>query len=161
MPAGVRFAFWARSGHRLYLVGNSSVEVWTPEAGAATVPGTIAWTLQPNFSPDGSQLAFTAVTSKGIRIYVYDFKTKASRLLTSKPRSVAMFVKPGWVWYLEEKPCVASSNSVCFDPTQPDGNVLAMNLATGQESRVTFATGDAPVKVNWTYVVPGDVWPLG
>lgn len=161
MPQGLRFGVWARTGHVLYLVGDSGVEVWSPEAGPAAVPNTIAWTLTPDFSPDGSQVVFTAVTSSGIRIFVYDFKVRASRLLIDKPRSAAMFVKPGWVWYLEEKACVPSASNACFDPTQPDGNVLAMNLATGQESPVTFAPGDTPVLGDWASLEPSDVWPLG
>jgi hypothetical protein len=161
MPQDLRFGFWARTGHVLYLVGDSGVEVWSPEAGAAAVPNTIGWTLAPDFSPDGSQVVFTAVTSSGIRIFVYDFKARASRRLIDQPRSAALFVKLGWIWYLEETTCVPSSSNACFDPTQPDGNVLAMNLTTGQESPVTFAPGDAPVQADSTYLEPGDVWPLG
>ena len=162
MPAGFRFAFWSRFGHTLYIVGSSGVEVWKPESGAAGVPGTGPWTLQPNFSPDGAQLAFTALTAnRDIRSYVYDFNAKASRVLIDQSRSSVMFVKSGWVWYLEEKPCVPTyDNTNCFDPTQPDGNVLAMNLATNQESPVTFAAGEAPIQSNEVFMWTEDVWPL-
>lgn len=160
MPSGVRFAFWSRTGHALYIVGDT-VKTWTPESGESDVSGTIAWTLDPSFSPDSSQVVFTALTtSRDVRVYVYDIKTKASRLLVDQPRSKAFFVKSGWVWELEEKPCVQADNSVCFDPTVPDGNVLAFNLATGQESLVTFAPGESPVQANSFYLAPGDLWPL-
>jgi hypothetical protein len=62
---------------------------------------------------------------------------------------------------LEEKPCVQSGNNQCFDPTEPDGTVLAMNLATGQETAVTIAVGEFPVSADMTFMSPGDVWPLG
>jgi hypothetical protein len=161
MVDGLRFAFWARTGHTLYIVGGS-VEAWSPEAGVAAVPGTIPWTLAPNFSPDSSQVTFTAVpASGGIHVYVYDFKTRASRLLVAQPRSSAIFIKAGWVWYFEETPCIQSGNNVCFDPTQPDGTVLALDLATGQESHVSFGAGEAPVQPPYPYWTGGDVSPLG
>jgi hypothetical protein len=161
MPPGLRFGFWSRTGHSLYLVG-SSVEAWTPEGGASPVPGSGAWTLAPNFSPDGTLVAFTAITaSHDIRSYTYDFKTRAAHLLIDQPRSSALFVKAGWLWYLEEKPCVPSSDSVCFDPTLPDGNVLAINVGTGVETPVAFAAGESPLQANSAYWSPGDVWPLG
>ena len=160
MPAGVRSAVWSRTGHALYIIGSSGVEAWTPEAGASAVRGTIAWTLQPSFSPNDSQVVFTAITSSGIRSLVYGFNS-GIRILIDQPRSEAMFVKADWVWYIEEKPCVQADSHVCFDPTEPDGNVLAMNLATGQESPVTFAAGESPVRADFVYMVPGDVWPLG
>jgi hypothetical protein len=162
MPSDTRFAFWSRAGHTLYIVSNSGVQVWAPESGSTAVPATLPWTLGPNFSPDGTQVAFTALPTRGvIRVYVYDFKAKSSRLLIDQPRSGAMFVKSGWVWYLEEMPCVQSGNNQCFDPTEPDGNVLAMNLATGQETPVTFAAGESPVSTNMTFMSLGDIWPLG
>jgi hypothetical protein len=161
LPSGVRIAFWSRAGHTLYIVGGSGVEMWTPESGSAPLPATPPWTLEPNSSPDDSQVAFTALPSNAVRVYVYDLKAKSSRLLIDQPRSAAMFVKSGWVWYLEETACVESSDQACFDPTVPDGNVLAMNLATGQETPVTFAAGEAPVRPNLTYMVSGDVWPHG
>jgi WD40 repeat protein len=161
MPQGLRFGFWAPSGHTLYLIGSSGVESWTPESGAAAVQGTSAWTLDPNFSPDATHVVFTALTaSRDIRAYVYDLKTHATRLLIDQPRSSAVFVKAGWVWYLEEKPCVQTDNSACFDPTVPDGNVLAVNLATGQESGVSFQSGELPIQSGgFTFLASGDLWP--
>jgi hypothetical protein len=161
MPVGVRSAVWSRTGHSLYIVGSAGVESWTPESGAAAVPGTGPWTLGPDFSPDSSSVAFTDVTStRDIRTYVYDFTTKSSRLLVNQPRSSALFVKSGWIWYEEEAPC-GSPDNPCFDLTEPDGKVLAINLSTGQEAAVTFAGGDSPLAPNATFMGLGDLWPLG
>ena len=161
MPDGVRLGLWAPTGHTLYLVGSANVEAWSPETGVTTVTNTPTWILSPNFSPDGSQVAFTALTpSRDVRPYVYDLKAHSSRLLIDQPRSAVVFVKTGWIWDLEEKPCVTTDNNNCFDPTQPDGNVLAFNLATGQESPVVFGPGEAPSSApGYTYLVPGDLWP--
>jgi hypothetical protein len=162
MPDGVRSAVWSRTGHTLYIVGGPGVESWTPESGAANVSGTGPWTLDPNFSPDGSSVAFTAFTStRDIRVYVYDFTKKSSRILVDQPRSSAFFIKSQWVWYAEEEPCVQSADNACFDPTVPDGNVLAINVSTGQEAAVTFKGGESPVGPNETYIGAGDLWPLG
>lgn len=161
MPQGLRFGFWAPSGHTLYLIGSSGVASWTPESGTSSVQGTSAWTLDPNFSSDESQVVFSALTaSRDIRAYVYDLNARTTRLLIDQARSSAVFVKAGWVWYLEEKPCVQADNSACFDPTVPDGNVLAINLATGQETAVTFQAGEKPIQSGgFTYLSSGDLWP--
>ena len=163
MPAGARFALWAPSGHTLYVAGSAGVEAWTPEGGAAAVPSTPPWTVGPNFGPDGTQVAFTTVDSKrNVRAHVYGLAAKADRLLSSKPRSIALFIKIGWLWYLEESTCVDSPDRTpCFgDPTSPDGVVLAMNLTTGAESRVAFADGEAPFASSYPYIYPEGLWPV-
>ena len=156
LPADFRFAFWSKTGATLYIVGNTSVSQWTPGS-SITALSTIPWTLEPSFSPDGAEVAFTIVTSTHqVRTYVYDLTGRSSRLLVDQPRSSAVFVKTGWVWEMEEKPCVQSSNSACFDPTVPDGKVLAVDLATGRETAVVFASGESPS----TYgLAAGDLWP--
>jgi hypothetical protein len=157
MPADFRFAFWAKTGLTLYLVTGGGVSEWTPGGAVTPLAGTAAWILGPSLSPDGGQVAFTIVTStRDVRAYTYDFRTASSRLLVDQPRSSAMFVKSGWVWEVEERPCVAASGAVCMDPTAPDGKVLAVDLSTGHESPVTFAAAEAPT----TYgLLPGDLWP--
>jgi hypothetical protein len=161
MP-GVWSLLWSPQGHTLYIVSRTGVQAWTPGSGVGAVTATTPWILQPNFSPDGSLLAYTALTtSRDVRASVYDFKARSSRVLVNKPRSGANFVKSGWIWYLEEKPCVESNNNVCFDPTQPDGTMLALNLATGQESPVVFAAGEAPFQGPGYLLERGDVWPPG
>ena len=154
-------AVWSERGHTLYLIGRTGVQLWTPESGVSDLPNTTGWVLQPNFAPDGSQLAFTAVDANhNIRSYVYDFTAKASRVLIDQPRSGAMFVKSNWIWLLEEATCQPSSNQVCFDPTLPDGNVLAMNVATGAERAVSFATGESPLQLPYgVYMSRVDIWP--
>ncbi|HEX2682158.1 MAG TPA: hypothetical protein VHQ03_12815 [Candidatus Dormibacteraeota bacterium] len=161
MPAGLRFGFWSRTGHTLYLVGSAGVEEWTSEAGVAAVAGTGPWTLGPNFSPDGTQVVFTGFGSAGvIRVSLYDLKTRSSRQLIDQPRSSPIFVRAGWVWYFEEKTCVVSADNPCFDPTTPDGNILAADIATGQESQLSFAPGESPTAAGTFFMTPVDVWPL-
>lgn len=160
MPSGMRLGLWAPAGHTLYLVG-STVEAWSPEAGASTVANTPPWVLAPNFSPDGMQVAFTELTSsRDVRPDVYDLTTRAGRRLIDQPRSAAIFVGSAWIWYLEEKPCVQTDNNTCFDPTTPDGKVLAFNLATRTESVAVFRAGESPSSgPGYVYLAPGDLWP--
>lgn len=156
-PADFRFAFWGKKDDTLFIVGLQSVASWKPGGPVTALPATSGWVLDPNLSPDGTQVAFTAVTStRDVRPYVYDLDAKTSRLLVSQARSSTSFVRSAWVWYAEEKPCVPSTDNACFDPTQPDGNVLAFELATGRESLVTFAAGEAPSNFGMT---PVDLWP--
>lgn len=153
LPSDFRFAFWARTGDTLYLVGDTEVSTWSP-GGAVTKISSTSWILEPNFSPDGKQIAFTVVTSTHqVRPYVFDTSAGTNRLLTDQPRSSVVFVKDGWVWEDEEKTCVPATDRPCFDPTEPDGKVLAMELATGRESTVTFAAGES------TYGAQLGLWP--
>lgn len=165
LPADFRFGVWSPTGQTLYLmigggpVDAGMVESWAPGGTVTRLPGTPSWILQPNFSPGASQVAFTIVTAdKQVRAYVYDFATKSSRLLIDQPRSSVLFVRSGWLWEMEEKPCVQSSSNACFDPTQPDGTVLAFDLATGRENRVTFAAGEPAWQYGFSLL---DLWPKG
>jgi WD40 repeat protein len=161
LPQDFRFAVWSRTGDTLYLVTGNAVEQWTPGSVPAPLPNTPSWILGPNLSPDGELVAFTALTqSRDVRAYVYDLNHQTSRLLIDAPRSSVTFVDSTWVWYLEEKPCVQTNDNACFDPTQPDGNVLAFNLRTGQETQVVFAPGDLPASPpGYVNLGPGDLWP--
>lgn len=156
-PSDFRFAFWAKHDDTLFVVGLQSVATWKPAGPVTALPSTPAWVLQPNLSPDGTQVAFTTLTSTGdVRPYTYDLDTATSRRLVDQSRSATSFVRSGWIWYAEETPCVQSDNSPCFDPTQPDGNVLALDLASGRESLVTFAAGEGPPSFGQA---PVDLWP--
>jgi len=157
LPADFRFAFWSRSGMTLYLVGGSTVSQWTPGRAVAPEPNTPSWILDPDLSPNGTQVAFTSVSSsREVRANVYDLTSQSNRVLTDQPRSSAAFVKTGWTWEMEEKPCVQSNTQACFDPTVPDGTILAMDLATGHESAVAFVAGESPTHYG---IVAGDLWP--
>lgn len=160
-PADFRFALWAKTGQTLYVVGGASVAQWTPGGKVTALPSTPGWVLGPNFSPDGTQVAFTAATpTSGIKAYVYDLNARSSRLLSSQPRSSTVFVKAGWVWYVEEKPCVQTNDNPCFEPTVPIGRVLAFELSTGRESAVTFAAGESPNPPgSYDILGAGDLWP--
>ena len=157
LPTDFRFAFWSKTQDTLYMVGGSGVETWSPGGPVTPLQGTAAWTLGPSLAPDGKQVVFTIVTpTRDVRTYVYDFASASSRLLSDQPRSSALFVKSGWVWQVEEKPCVQSSTTSCFDPTVPDGRVLAVDLSTGREEAVTFAPGESATDYG---MLPGDLWP--
>lgn len=157
LPADFRFAFWSRSAPTLYLVSGNGVSQWIPGQAVTPVPNTPAWILDPSLSPSGAQVAFTSVSStREVRANVYDLGSQSNRTLSAQPRSSATFVRDGWVWEIEEKACVQSSNSACFDPTVPDGNVLAFELASGRESAVSFAVGESPSPYGFR---PGDLWP--
>lgn len=161
LPKDFRSVVWAKAGHRLFMAGSSSVSEWTPGSAVATLPGTTGWVMDPNFSPDGTQVAFTGLSSsKQITAFVYDLDSRSNRILSSEPRSSTMFVKAGWVWYVEEAPCVVSADNPCFDSTSPDGKLLAIELATGRETEVVFAPGEGPFQAGYpAFLTHGDVWP--
>jgi hypothetical protein len=163
-------AFWDRSGHRLFLetFGTPVAQSWTPEAGLANLPGASFWSYLAGQSPDGTQVVYTAyadpfATTSPLRVYIYDLKAAKTRMLIDKLRTQALFVKDGWVWYLEEAQC---DPQVCGAPwgTMPTGKVFAMQLSTGAESEVSFASGANPIvqptgPANWLPFGPGEFWP--
>jgi hypothetical protein len=165
----VMFAFWDRSGHRLFLnrFGGDATQAWTPEAGIVSVPGAGAWSYLPGLSPDGGQVAYTAYPGQNVttqpRIYLYDLKSATTHMLVDELRTQILFVKNGWVWYLEEVQC---EPQVCGAPwgTQPTGKVFAMQLSAGTETEVSFASGENPIfkpgdPAYWPSFGPGEFWP--
>lgn len=159
---------WARAGHRLFIVrfGTEATQSWTPEVGVSNLARAGSWAYLPGLSPDGSQVAYTAYadpnTSQKVRTNVYDLKAGSTRVLVDSPRSQVLFVKDGWVWYLEEAQC---DPMTCGAPwgTQPTGKVFAMQLSAATETEVTFAAGENPVTqagaVDWLPFAPGEFWP--
>jgi hypothetical protein len=156
---------WDRTGHRLFLIGQSGVRVWSPENGIRSVAASGAWTFFPSLSPAGNQAVYTAYIDQAQtepRVFLYDFTTNTSRALSTMPRTQAMFVKPGWVWYLEENTCQAGNGQCPPWGSAPTGRVYAQDLDTGHETQVLFAAGAAPpVTTNWSVFQSQDVWPLG
>lgn len=155
-------AIWDRSGHRLFLSSfGLPAQSWTPEAGVASLTGAASWSFLPNVSPDGAQAAYTAYgdpdTSQRPRVYVYDLKGGATRMLVDQPRSQVLFVKDGWVWYLEELSYPANCRV-----TWPSGKVFAMQLSTGVEMVVSFAANDDPLsqgsQCQFSFQA-GEFWP--
>src|SRR4029077_4805436 len=126
---GVSSPFWDRVGHRLFLAGTAST--WTPEAGVVSLTGTTEWPYLAGGSPDGNQVAYTAYSDPTAqvqpRVYVYDLRTATTRTLIDKLRSQVIFVKDGWVWYLEEVPCDPASCTFPFGD-EPTGQLFAMQL---------------------------------
>jgi len=136
------------------------------ELGVTSLTGAPGWQVLAGQSPDGSEVAYTTYldppAQNQLRVYVYDFKAGTARMLIDKLRSQVLFVKDGWVWYLEEAAC---DPAACNAPwgTQPTGKVFAMQLAGGVETQVTFATEENPIApsdgVNWVLFGPGEFWP--
>jgi hypothetical protein len=158
-------AMWARTGHQLFLSGYAPTQSWTPEAGMAPLPGASRWAYLPGLSPDGKQITYTAYSDtdqKQLRVYAYDVPTDKTRLLVDRLRSQVLSVKSGWVWYLDEVACDASSPSAGCGPwgSKAGGKVFAMNLSNGSESEVVFAEGEGPQMDFGTYAfAPGEFWP--
>jgi hypothetical protein len=95
-----------------------------------------------------------------LRVFLYDLASGRTRMLSADDRSQVLFVKSGWVWYLEEANCTEGQSSCLPGGSGPSGTVFAQNLATGQESTVTFDPGDAPdVASNWSLFQLQDIWP--
>jgi hypothetical protein len=156
-----RSAVWDRTGHRLFLVEGAGVRSWTPEAGFAPLPGSKQWSFLPGLSPNGGEVAYTAYADSQqtqLRSYAYNFASGATRSLSEVSRSQVVFVKAGWVWYLDEAPCADCGPW----GTGPSGKVFALELASGRESEVSFAAGEAPVVGHdWRGFSPGEFWPAG
>jgi hypothetical protein len=161
----VVWAFWDRTGHRLFMNGaGNATQTWTPETGVADLPGAAMWSYSPGLSPDGSMVAYTAYSDPNFReprVYIYDRKAGTTRVLLDKLRTEVVFVKNGWVWYLEERTCTAADS--CPGATMPTGKVLAMQLSTGTEIPVSFAAGeDLLTQAGDIYrlrLAPGEFWP--
>jgi hypothetical protein len=154
----VGVALWDRSGHRLYASGSQGSLTWTPDAGPVTLAGAMPWSYLAATSPDASQIAYTAytdpATQKNLRVFVYDLKTDKTRMLVDALRSQVVFVKAGWVWYLDETACDSSQAGCGPWGSMPSGKVIAMNLADGVEHQVDFSYAE-----DTNDLVPGDVWP--
>jgi len=153
---------WDRTGHRLFLIGQSGVRSWTPEAGINALPNASQWTFIPSLSPDGTEAAYTAYIDQAQtqpRVFVYDRATSTTRQLSSRPRTQVMFVKSGWVWYLEEATCQADQPQCPPWGSAPTGKVYAQALPNGQETEVVFGSGEAPPAGNWSAFQPQDLWP--
>jgi hypothetical protein len=153
MDRGDISAVWSRTGHTLYLgSGQVAARQWSPEGGFVKLPAGV-WQFQPGVSPDGSAVAYTAYSdpahSTDLRVYVYDLTRQTTRMLTTQMRSQVTFVKNGWVWYYEEQSCTN-----CPGGSQSSGRVFAMNLATGIEQPVVFASGESPRSL-----AAGEFWP--
>ncbi len=147
--------------HRLFLVSYTATRSWTPEGGATTLSGP-PWPIMANISPDGTHAAYTAYSDPNAqvqpRVYTYDLKAGTTQLLVNGTRTQVLFVKDGWVWYLEERQC--NSTDQCLGGTVPTGNVFAMQLSTAAEQPVTFAAGENPLNGNgWTVFTSGEYWP--
>ena len=155
-------AFWDHTDDKLFVAGGGpNVRMWTPAGGLTDLPGAVSWSFLPGLSPDGTKVAYTAYSDPWQmtqpRAYVYDLKTGTTRVFGEKLHTQVLFVKDGWVWYLEETACKQS----CAGGTMPTGKVLAVQLATGLESPVVFAAGEdwqiqsqSPLSFS-----PGELWP--
>ncbi len=158
-------AIWDRTGHHLYVTGFPPYGTysWTPEGGLVRVGNP--WRFMAGISPDGSAAAYTDYPDPNNQVnphvYVFDMKTALVRTLSNQMRTQVLFVKDGWVWYLEERNC-ASSDS-CAGATIPTGKVFAMQLSTGVEQPVTFAAGQdwstASGRSFASFYSSGEFWP--
>jgi hypothetical protein len=156
LPPDTDTAFWDRNSPILYVVRSASVQVWSPGYSLLDEPSAAGWSFYPNISPNGDYVAYTAysdqVQGTQPRVYLYGTRTSSTKMLVEQPRSQVAFVKDGWVWYLEERPC-----DNCPNNTQPTGKVFAMDITTGVEQQVVFASGDAMTYP--TDLLPGEFWP--
>jgi hypothetical protein len=167
MDSQVSSTVWDRGGHRLLLTrfGTLAEQAWTPEAGVVGLAGAATWSYLPGVSPDGRLVAYTAysdpTTFQQPRVYLYDKKAGSTRMLVDQMRTQGIFVKDGWVWYLDERPCAPADS--CAGATMPTGKVFAMQLSTGAEIPVSFAAGEDPITqsgdVNRLAFGPGEFWP--
>ncbi len=163
----VMSAFWDHASDRLFLesFGADPARAWTPSGGVTTIAGAAGWTFLPGQSPDGGQVSYTAYADPAAmtqpRVYVIDLKTATTRTLVDKPRTQVLFVKDGWIWFLEERVCAPADG--CAGGTAATGKVFAMRLASGGEAEVTFDAGENPVaaggSINPFAFAPGELWP--
>jgi hypothetical protein len=166
LDSSTTFVIWDRTGHRLLSSGPSGSQAWTPEAGMTNLAGAQHWQQLAGLSPDGTKIAYTAplgtAPQLNLRGYVYDAKSDSTRMLIDQSRAQVVFVKSGWVWYLDEAACDSNSTRPGCGPwgSAPSGKVFAMNLGDGAESAVVFAEGEAVQLDFGTYAfAPGEFWP--
>ncbi len=156
------FAAWDWTGHHLYVSGMAGSQSWTPETGAVVLKSATQWPYDAGTSPDGAGVAYTAYVDpadpKTLRVYAYDFAGASSRLLVNRLRSEVVFVKPGWVWYLEEAACDPAAPNCAPWGTAPTGRVFAMDLKVGAETPVVFASPQTTSSPNFDWG-PGEFWP--
>ena len=161
--AGYTQAFWAPSGHRLFVGSPQAAGLWTPDAGLVELEGAAGWAFEPSPSPDGMEVAFTADQRTGdpktIRAFVYDLAAKKTSVLINQPRSEVLFVKPGWVWYRREVLCNTSGPTCGPWGTLPTDTVIAMDLTTHAESPVRLASGQPMDALPYGWAA-GDFWPI-
>jgi Tol biopolymer transport system component len=165
LTSDVYGAFWTRSGHGLFLIRfGAPSQVWTPEQGVTSLPGAASFSVLPGPSPDGNVIAYTAYPDPNNqvnpRVWTYDLKAGTTRMLVDKSRTQVIFVKDGWVWYLDEVACTSN----CAGGSMPSGKVYAMNLSSGVEQQVSFAAGEHPFTqggyADWFVFAPGEFWPV-
>jgi hypothetical protein len=163
LDSSVISVLWDRTGHRLFLISPNGVQVWTPEAGITSLVGAKQWTFMPSLSADGRQAVYTTYVDDAqtqLRVFLYDFASATTRMLSNQSRSQVLFVKAGWVWYLDEPSCDQNQSGCGPWGTAPSGRVFAQELATGHEGEVTFAAGEAPITASdWGAFEAEDVWP--
>ena len=113
-------------------------------------------------------MAYTRYTDPAvpatIRVYTFDPASQQTRQLSDQPRSEVLFVKDGWVWYHEEVVCDPSQPSCGPWGTAPSGKDFAMDLSTGVETTIVFASGESPAALESGWASnygggPPDYWP--
>jgi hypothetical protein len=158
-------ATWDRTGHRLFLIGQNGVQSWTPEAGVTALAGSKQWMFAPSLSPDGSQAVYTAYVDQAqtqLRVFLYDLRSATTRQLSGQPRTQVLFVKGGWVWYLDEATCQQGQPSCPPWGSSPSGKIYAQDLASAHETEVNFASGESPaITTDWSTLTLQDLWPRG
>jgi hypothetical protein len=161
--AGTGFVMWDRTGHRLFIAGTTT-QSWTPEVGTVPLTGAGRWDHLAGLSPDGTKIAYTGYlgpdVDANLRVYVYDTNAGSVRMLSDQSRSQVLFVKSGWVWYLDEAPCATGSPRPGCGPwgTAPTNRVFAMNLTGGVEQEVAFSQGEN-LALDYGMFTLAEFWP--
>ncbi|MFF0463851.1 TolB family protein [Streptomyces mexicanus] len=101
----------------LAFLRGGTIEMYDPRQGGAPTPVTSG--LQPAYSPDGTKLAFTRMSSGGLQVFVRDLASGSETQITDDPGGV-MF--PSW---------------------SPDGRKLAY-LSGGTDMRLTIHSATTP-----------------
>jgi len=125
---GPTMSVW--SGRTLYYRDAGGVEAWRDGATAAFLPG-VQW-VRPKGSPAGGLIVYELRDASGLaHVYTVNTVTKAVRELKAGRREPA-FLTSRYVWYIGERPCVASDQCVS-GATVVTGKTFLYDLQTGTE----------------------------
>jgi Tol biopolymer transport system component len=132
---GARMPTFSPAANRLVFVRSlNSIGIYTLEQNSHAVLANTFWDIQPQFSPDGTQLVFTSSRSgEGLEVWVAAADGSNAHRLTHGPGR--MQASPAWS---------PDGHRIAFDSRDEDGrlSVWIMELNGGLPKRITNGLGN-------------------
>jgi hypothetical protein len=131
-------------GSALYFRNDAGVELWDGSTVRTVLPG-VRW-IRPKLSSDGKLIVYHAVDAKGLaHVFLFNPSSKTTRQLSSLGGAEPQFLSPRYIWYEQERLCVAGDHCGVGQYT-PTGRTYIVDLQTGTEtqSRLAWVTDTWP-----------------